>query len=852
MHGQEWQSGPVRDMEWTGDGFALAVAQEQGGLSVWSVFGSSLMSTSADHIMARTQEELDFCGGVQSLSWGPSGYHLITVPAAPAKSPPNPVLAGDVYQFQFFKSALTTNASLPNQFNVLLLGDDRLCLNAESSSLRVNGNVDKLTDVQWQMIQIPENYMSMNWPMRSAAMDPSGQYVAIAGERGFAHYSTVSRKWRMFGNEAQEQSFCCRGLAWWRNFIVVACNDDQHGEEIRLYPRGANLDKRHISLQRSLSRRVVLLNVFSDYVILTTSTRRTLIFKIVTDAATGVPTDLTLEWEVAMQEYVFHWTSLVSVALVHLGNDVASTTQDEPGALIVNVAGKLSMISLERTANSKKAFGSPALLATGVESYWGWVPNALANSKHKHLSQALWLGCGGRGMQVWLPLESVHTDESQADHSDTLVKRVMLPFELNVYPLSVLFEDAVVLGASHEAYYSIAPSQKFPYCALERKTQIYLHHILRQLLRRNHDAHALAMARASSSLPYFPHVLELMIHEVLEDEAHQSGTPRPDAQLPHVVEFLGNFGSLLDTIVHCARKTEVAKWAYFFSIVGNPKALFEECIKTNQLETAASYLIILQSLESPTASRKYAVRLVRLALDAEKWELAKDLNRFLKATASYENETTVSSPSEAKENGTIVFSDYALTLLTTCRLRALAKLAGNLGFPLVAWLYSIRNQSGGVKEIGKAIAAVGIEFKWNSVDVTACVGNGLTTPPETLQKRQEMEHVLNVLFEAHLFDWAFVFCVLLQDKPAANRVLEEVAADRNYTGGTFAILKRFQQAVETLPATCHREFLASISTNFRSAIPESTDIERDRHRSSVGVDQTKGVGKAEESDCVVS
>lgn len=36
-----------------------------------------------------------------------------------------------------------------------------------------------------------------------AAIDTAGQCMAVAGRRGFAHYSLFTRKWKLFGNITQ-------------------------------------------------------------------------------------------------------------------------------------------------------------------------------------------------------------------------------------------------------------------------------------------------------------------------------------------------------------------------------------------------------------------------------------------------------------------------------------------------------------------------------------------------------------------------------------------------------------------------------------------------------------------------
>lgn len=164
---------------------------------------------------------------------------------------------------------------------------------------------------------------------------------------------------------------------------------------------------------------------------------------------------------------------------------------------------------------------------------------------------------------------------------------------------------------------------------------MYLHQILRQLIHRNLGFHAWEIARSCSSLPYFPHSLELLLHEVLEEEA-TSKDPIPDAQLPSVVEFIREFsGVWARAVVQCARKTEIALWPYLFSVAGPPKKLLQDCLQRQQLDTAASYLIILQNLEPSSVSRQHATLLLDAALEQGRWELSKDLVRFLRAIGKY-------------------------------------------------------------------------------------------------------------------------------------------------------------------------------------------------------------------------
>ncbi|KAJ9478363.1 RIC1 domain-containing protein [Pseudozyma hubeiensis] len=109
----------------------------------------------------------------------------------------------------------------------------------------------------------------------------------------------------------------------------------------------------------------------------------------------------------------------------------------------------------------------------------------------------------------------------------------------------------------------------------------------------------------------------------------RSPSPTPRAVLPLVVEFLDHFPEALEVVVRCARKTEVARWAYLFDVVGAPRVLFHKCIQADQLRTAGMYLLVLHNLEPLEVSIAHTIQLLKLAVQKEDWSTCHDLLRFL-------------------------------------------------------------------------------------------------------------------------------------------------------------------------------------------------------------------------------
>ena len=92
--------------------------------------------------------------------------------------------------------------------------------------------------------------------------------MAVAGVRGFTHFSFLTRKWKIFGNADQEKDMrVTGGVLWWREFICLACyNSAEKRDELRFYSRQSNLDNAYAKISRT-PHTILQMNVFRNLLV---------------------------------------------------------------------------------------------------------------------------------------------------------------------------------------------------------------------------------------------------------------------------------------------------------------------------------------------------------------------------------------------------------------------------------------------------------------------------------------------------------------------------------------------------------------------------------------------------------
>ncbi|EIM83316.1 RIC1-domain-containing protein [Stereum hirsutum FP-91666 SS1] len=614
--------GPVCTMEWSSDGYVLAVGWKH-GWAVWSVAGRCLAwGFGVEEQVDEERFQDAFMYGIKDLFWVPGNFELIVL----AQSSPNRP-DGQLFILPFAKSATTGQHVPDNSEYAFLQMDDRALVyrGADQPDMSV---INPESDV-WQHIKIPQSYLAANWPIRYSTISADGRLIAVAGRRGLAHYSSASGRWKLFADELQEQAFVVKGGMLWFHHVLIATVEVAKSWQIRLYSRDMELSNQNVLHRELLQSPVVILSLVDNSLLVYTADNTLHHFLIVPTTDTiqlHLCGSITFEGIIANPNAVRVLSWMIPSAQKHLGDPMDDLSV---ATVLMMVGGQLVLLRPRKSATQEVRYDMQ-ILADRIEFCWIHLRGIGS------LENSLW-GFDGQGMRVWL--NALHIEQRQLEDATAEPREVKesVNIPLDFYPLSVLMDKGIIIGAEHET----TARANLPFVLFRHATSshLFLHHILLVHLAAGQVQQAVQFASHYQHLVFFAHALEILLHTVVESDA-SSGDDSDDGHtvqsldvndglLPAVIEFLDHFDVALDVVVGCARKTEMTRWRRLFDVVGNPKVLFETCLKSNRLRTAGSYLLVLHSLEQLDESNEDALRLLRSAVEAKDWQLSRELLRFL-------------------------------------------------------------------------------------------------------------------------------------------------------------------------------------------------------------------------------
>ncbi|KAF8321799.1 RIC1-domain-containing protein [Clavulina sp. PMI_390] len=627
------EMGRVTALEWTSDGYALAVGWEKG----WAVYtvGGRCLASSVTYEGEVSEERFDdaFMGGVVDFMWAPGNLELLTLaPKFSSKS-------SQLFVLPFAKSAVASQQSPDNTRYGVLQVDSGVMIyrGADQPDMSI---INPEADV-WQHVKVPSTYLALYHPIRYASISNDGRLLAIAGRRGLLHWSAISGRWKMFSDARREEAdaFIVRGgMVWFNHVLVAAVETVLDGRcEIRLISRDLELSSSNILHREPLPAPVVVLSLIDNSLLVYTSDNTVHHFLIVAtydSVKLRVCGSISFDGIIGQPRAVRSLSWMIPNAQKELGdpvNDLAVAT------ILMLLGGRLILLR-PRKVGAHEVKYDMQILHERIEFCWIHLGNLGIGA----LENSLW-GFDGTTMRIWLdaltmengPVARGQDPDTSLDVDRQRAIRESVGIPLHFYPVSCLMEKGVIIGVEHEAI--ARTNLPFIMFRTVTSTHLFLHHILSYHLRNAQLREAVSFAAYYQSLVFFAHALEILLHTILEADNDAPSTPVTPTRvsvsdvLPLAIEFLDHFESSLEVVVGCARKTEMSRWRRLFDIVGNPKELFETCLAMGQLKTAGSYLLVLHNLEQLDEQHEDAIRLLRQAINKEDWTLSRELLQFLRS-----------------------------------------------------------------------------------------------------------------------------------------------------------------------------------------------------------------------------
>jgi hypothetical protein len=624
-------SGKLTLLTYSPDGYCLFAGFERGWM-MWSVFGQpTANSFTTDRSLSEMHGE-GWLLGVQDGFWIGGGAEILLLRHGDNR----------LFLLEMARSAITGCFSSANV--------SRSLMQTSSGFMIYRGyDVPDLTTISaevslWHHVQVPSHYLIDQWPIRSSVISSDGRYVAIAGRRGLAHYSVNSGRWKTFDDPFMENEFTVRGGMCWFQHVLIAAIESSDSHEIRIYSRELALDNDQVMHVEPLPAPIVLIAPSGEDSLLVYTYDNILYHYII--SVTNATVKLVQVGQIALHGIIrapprvraLSW--ILPEDQIHNGDpsqDVAVAT------ILFLVDGKLVLLQPTTTEGGELKY-EMRIIAQNVETYTlmrdhpafaldlheSSLPSSplvglAINGVHSHdLRDSLWF-FDGQDVQVWIDMQDVLSSASIE-----LGRELPPPVKIAVdfYPLAALINKGIVFGVESELVQR--RDTTFAYLRFGTRTHLFLPALLRYHLVHYNSPAALHLSQHYHHLLYFAHALEILLHEVLEEEVDTSPPPE-QALLPNVLSFLSSFPQYLDIVVQCTRKTEVRLWRTLFAHLPPAQDLFEESLQRGNLKTAGGYLLVLHTFEELHTTSDQVVRLLQRAKVEQDWDLCKELARFLMA-----------------------------------------------------------------------------------------------------------------------------------------------------------------------------------------------------------------------------
>ena len=518
----------------------------------------------------------------------------------------------------------------------------------------------------WRVLQCraPAAYVAEHWPLTCAAVSHDGAVIAASGARGLLLCSwraSGGPSWRMFNDVAQERSLAVDHLAWLGTSVAVvtratatkAAQTSQQRGRVSSVPPGAQLlvfprnrldmgaVQGRMDLGASATAAVVALDASpcGSRVAMALHDGKIIVlgcFWTKDTSARGITTS-----RVAFQRIHIvpapHSAAGAALPAVRITLTPCGGGSDL-GIAVLRTNGELSAVQLGACSGDTTAVDSRTI-AGDVDAFW--VPSNGAHQGAIDLPPSsgppTWWIYGPQGMRLispWpqqadAPAASLPVDDDPALAFD----REAVPLSMSARPAAGLTWLTQRLSPQHGFVRADLPW--FQPCP---RAQPVLPCVLRHLLGQGKDTQAAELVAEAhrQGQPHLVSSLEWVLFTTLDAAVSRkqlsslSFTSALGA-LSRCVALMSGFSEFPDVVVSVARKTDEREWRALFAATGSPSALFEACLASGRLRTAACYLLIIDSVEGAIEGQERALQLLQAALQSRsEYALAGELVRFLR------------------------------------------------------------------------------------------------------------------------------------------------------------------------------------------------------------------------------